>query len=47
MFRAPTPPTAVNFFFEGMSPVLLDGILLKSSIYIMQILIMNINYDGT
>jgi hypothetical protein len=26
MCRAPTPPTAVNFFFEGMMPVLLPGI---------------------
>jgi hypothetical protein len=36
--RAPTPPTAVKFFFEGIIPVLLDGIFLNDwfGVYIMQ-----------
>ena len=36
MCRAPTPPTAVNFFFAGMSPVLLEGMI---RVYIMETLI--------
>jgi hypothetical protein len=40
ILRAPTPPTAVKFFFEGMSPVLLDGIFINDwfGVYIIKII---------
>lgn len=30
MGRAPTPPTAVNFFFEGIRPVLFDDMFVNN-----------------